>query len=82
MVKSIKGYPLLTGFRGEAPCDIEALEKNLVSLRKMVESHPVIKELDINPLFVHEDGKGTTVADVIIKLAEENGEDEDKIAGS
>ncbi|MEA1967928.1 MAG: acetate--CoA ligase family protein [Thermodesulfobacteriota bacterium] len=71
MVKSIKGYPLLAGFRGEAPCDIEVLEKNLVSLRNMVEHHPVIKELDINPLFVHEDGRGTTVADVIIKLEEE-----------
>lgn len=68
MVKGIKGYPLLAGIRGEAPCDIEALEKNLVSLRAMVTNHPVIKELDVNPLFVHEQGKGTTVADVIIKF--------------
>ncbi len=68
MVKGIKGYPLLAGIRGEAPSDIEALEKNLVSLRALVTDYPVIKELDINPLFVHEAGEGTTVADVIIKF--------------
>lgn len=68
MVKSIKGYPILTGLRGQPPGDIEMLEKNLVSLRTMVDNHPVIKELDINPLFVHGEGEGTTVADVIIKL--------------
>jgi acetyltransferase len=68
MVRGIKGYPLLAGVRGEAPSDIEALEKNLVSLREMVTNHPEIKELDINPLFVHATGEGTTVADVIIKF--------------
>jgi acetyltransferase len=69
MVKAIKGYPILTGLRGESPADIEALEKNLVSLSAMVKNHPEIKELDINPLFVHARGKGTTVADIIITLA-------------
>ncbi len=68
MVKSIKGYPLLTGLRGKPPSDIEMLEKNLVSLRAMVDHHPMIAELDINPLFVHAKGEGTTVADVIITL--------------
>ncbi|SLM29042.1 SucD3 [Desulfamplus magnetovallimortis] len=68
MIKSIKGYPILNGFRGEPKTDIETLEKNLVSLRAMVKNHPVIKELDINPLFVHKEGEGTTVADIIIKL--------------
>jgi len=68
MIKRIKGYPILTGFRGQPPADIEMLEKHLVSLRAMVTHHPVIKELDINPLFVHAKGKGTTVADVIITL--------------
>lgn len=70
MIKSIKGYPILAGMRGEKPGDIEAVEKNLVSLRAMVDNHPIIKELDINPLFVHDEGGGTTVADVIIKLEE------------
>ncbi|OQY52143.1 MAG: acyl-CoA synthetase [Desulfobacteraceae bacterium 4572_89] len=71
MVKSIKGYPILKGLRGEAPSDIEAIEKNIVSLKAMADNHPMIKELDINPLFVHEEGKGTTVADIIIRLEDE-----------
>jgi acetyltransferase len=68
MVKSIRGYPILKGLRGEAPSDIEEIEKNIVSLKALVDDYPVIRELDINPLFVHEAGKKTTVADIIIRL--------------
>ena len=73
MIRSIKGYPILKGLRGEKPSDIEALEKHIVSLKVMADNHPMIKELDINPLFVHEEGEGATVADIIIRL--ENQED-------
>jgi len=68
MIRSIKGYPILSGLRGEKPADIETIEKNLMSLKEMVTDFPIIKELDINPLFVHSEGEGTTVADIIIKL--------------
>ena len=71
MVKTIKGYPILKGLRGEKPSDIETIEKHIVSLKVMADNHPMIKELDINPLFVHEEGKGTTVADIIIRLENE-----------
>lgn len=68
MIREIKGYNLLKGFRGEPRADIEILEKLLVSLSDMVIDHPEIKELDINPLLVHEKGKGATVADCRIIL--------------
>ncbi|MBU1170545.1 MAG: acetate--CoA ligase family protein [Proteobacteria bacterium] len=68
MIKSIKAYPLLTGFRGKPVADIEIIERNLVALSQMVDNHPEIKELDINPLLVHKKGEGATVADVIITL--------------
>ena len=71
MVKSIKGYPILKGLRGEAPSDIEAVEKHIVALKAMADHLPMIRELDINPLFVHEEGCGATVADVIIRLEDE-----------
>jgi len=71
MVKSIKGYPILKGLRGQAPSDIEAIEKNIVSLKAMVDNHPTIVELDINPLFVHGEGEGTTVADIVIRIENE-----------
>ncbi|MGO9213246.1 MAG: acetate--CoA ligase family protein, partial [Syntrophales bacterium] len=56
MVQEIKGYKLLTGFRGRPKADIEAIEKAVISLSNMVVNHPEIKEMDINPLIVHEEG--------------------------
>ncbi|MCJ7773326.1 MAG: acetate--CoA ligase family protein [Desulfobacterales bacterium] len=68
MIQSIKGYKLLQGFRGKPKRDVEHLEKLLISLSDMVTNHPEIIEMDINPLFVHEEGKGATVADCRIIL--------------
>ncbi len=68
MVKSIRGYPILKGLRGENPSDIEAIEKHIVALKAMADHHPMIQELDINPLFVHEQGQGATVADIIVRF--------------
>lgn len=69
MITGIKGSALLNGFRGKAPSDTEAVERALVSLSALVTDHPEIKELDINPLIVHEKGKGATVADCRVILA-------------
>jgi acetyl coenzyme A synthetase (ADP forming)-like protein len=68
MVHEIKGYKMFTGFRGRPKSDVEILEKNIVRLSDMVINHPEIIELDINPLLVHEEGKGSTVADCRIIL--------------
>ena len=70
MVRSIRSFPLLNGFRGKPKTDLEAIHKHLVSLSHLVIDHPEIKELDINPLLVHPEGKGATVADVRIILDE------------
>jgi acetate---CoA ligase (ADP-forming) len=63
MVRSIKGHKLLTGFRGAPRTDIATIERMLVGLSDLVVDHPEIKELDINPLLVHPEGQGVTVAD-------------------
>jgi acetate---CoA ligase (ADP-forming) len=63
MVRQIKGYKLLQGFRGKPKGDIEFIEKCLVSLSHLAINHPEIIELDINPLLVHAEGKGATAAD-------------------
>jgi len=70
MVRSIRSFPLLNGFRGKPITDLEALHKHLVGLSHLGIDHPEIKELDINPLLVHPEGKGATVADVRIILSE------------
>ena len=63
MVRGVKGFSLLNGFRGSPKADVSALEKLLVCLSDLVTDNPEIKELDINPLLVHPDGEGATVAD-------------------
>jgi|AntAceMinimDraft_14_1070370.scaffolds.fasta_scaffold26503_3 acetyltransferase len=68
MIRSIKGYKLLQGFRGRPKADIEILEKSMIRLSDMSVNHPEISEMDINPLLVHEEGKGATVADCRIIL--------------
>jgi acetate---CoA ligase (ADP-forming) len=70
MVRGIKAAPLLEGYRGKRRADTEIIEKYLVSLSNLVMNHPEITELDINPLLVHEEGRGATVADVRIMLTE------------
>ncbi|MGM0540483.1 MAG: acetate--CoA ligase family protein [Thermodesulfobacteriota bacterium] len=68
MVRGIKAHEMLTGFRGRDKADIETIEKLLVSLSNMAQNHPQIQEMDINPLMVHAQGKGATVADCRIIL--------------
>lgn len=74
MIGSIRGNKILKGYRGKQPADTEALEKALVNLSALVMNHPEINELDINPLLVHERGKGATVADcrIILKAPDTN----------
>lgn len=68
MIRSIKSYQLFQGFRDKPKRDVEIIEKLLISLSDMVINHPEIIEMDINPLFVHAEGKGATVADCRIIL--------------
>ncbi len=72
MIRKIQGYKLFTGFRGKPVRDVEILEKLLVCMSDLVTNHPQIHELDINPLLVHEKGKGATVADCRIILKDPN----------
>lgn len=68
MVRQIKTFKMLDGFRGAAKCDVAKLEQTLLSFATMLVNHPEIAECDINPLIVHEDGKGCSVADARIML--------------
>ena len=56
MIRSLKSYPLLTGFRGSTVCDTAALEDGLLRVSAMVEDLPQIAELDCNPFVVRKQG--------------------------
>jgi len=61
MVEEIKGYKILTGIRGEKPSDIAAIKDILARLSEIVIDNPEIKEIDLNPVIVHE--KGASIVD-------------------
>ena len=68
MITRTKTYKILEGFRGEPACDIEAVAECLKRLSQLVTDLEDIKELDINPLFVYEKGKGCAIVDARIIL--------------
>lgn len=52
MLESLKIYPLLTGYRGSRPKNVERLIAVLIRLSYLAADYPEVKELDINPLVV------------------------------
>jgi acetyltransferase len=68
MIKEIRGYKILEGYRGEAPSDIDAIAECLERISQLVMDFEEIKELDINPLIVFEKGKGAKIIDARILI--------------
>jgi len=66
MITEIKAYPLLKGYRGIPPADIEAIVQILVNTSRLVTDHPEINELDLNPVIVYENGAKTVDARIIL----------------
>lgn len=56
MIREIKGYQLIRGFRDEPPRDEEALVNAIAAAADLFLDHPGFTEFDINPLILHEDG--------------------------
>jgi len=73
MVRSVKAYRLLEGWRGSMPADTAAVEKLLLSISAMMEDLPQIHELDLNPVKVLEGRNGYVVIDARIMLADAPG---------
>ena len=70
MIEEIKTVKLLKGVRGEKPSDIESIVEVLLKISQLVIDFPCIIEMDINPLFVKEEGKGSIAGDVRIRIQE------------
>lgn len=55
MLESLKAWPLLQGYRGRPPVDVDRLIELLMRFSYLIAEHPEIEELDINPLLVARD---------------------------
>ncbi len=66
MIAEVKGSAVLRGIRGSKPADVEALKQLLLRVSELVQKHPEIEEMDLNPVFVYENQ--VLVADARVAL--------------
>jgi acyl-CoA synthetase (NDP forming) len=74
MMREIRSFPIIAGIRGEEPYDVEAVQKAILRICRLMEDHPEIQEMDINPLKALTFGKGAIAIDGRITLIAESGE--------
>jgi len=67
MIKEIKGYRMLTGYRGQPPVDEAKLEDMLLAVADFVTQSPIVKELDLNPVIAYNDGAIAVDARVLLE---------------
>ncbi len=67
MLRSLRTFPLLEGYRGSPACDTAAVEDVLLRLSALVETHPEVVELDANPLVASPGG--AVIVDARIRVA-------------
>ena len=66
MIREIKGYPVLEGYRGQEPVDVANLEELILKISSFVEQHPKVEELDLNPVIAYSDGAVAVDARVVL----------------
>ena len=67
MPRSLATYPLLQGYRGSPKADVASLERLLLRVSALVEDHPELAEMDLNPVVVGPGG--AIVVDARARLA-------------
>ena len=67
MVKEIKGYPLLQGYRGKEPANVPALVEMILKISNLIHKNPQIKELELNPVFAYKDRAVAVDARIILE---------------
>jgi acetyl coenzyme A synthetase (ADP forming)-like protein len=68
MVRGIHGLALLTGARGEAGVDLAPAVETLGRVARLMQYHPSIAELDLNPLLLYPDGGRAAAVDARIRV--------------
>jgi acyl-CoA synthetase (NDP forming)/RimJ/RimL family protein N-acetyltransferase len=67
MVRGLRNFPRLDGWRGAPKADVESLEDLLVRVAALADAHPEVAELDLNPVLVAP--AGAVAADARIRVA-------------
>lgn len=67
MIREVKGNKLLTGYRGQPPANLPALEDMLMAVSDFVEQNNVVKEIDLNPVIAGRDDAVAVDATVVLE---------------
>jgi len=68
LLRGIRGRPLLDGYRGHAPADVDALREMLLRVSRLATEVPEISELDLNPVIALPPGHGCRIVDARIRI--------------
>jgi acetyl coenzyme A synthetase (ADP forming)-like protein len=74
MVRSIRGYRVLQGTRGEPPSDEAAIQEVIQRVSQLMGENPLIEELDINPFLVQEKGGVALDARIRVNCEKDSGQ--------
>ncbi len=66
MIREIKGFKLLTGYRGLKPVNLDVIADIIVKVGDLAVKYDVIKEIDLNPIFAYEDRAVAVDARIIL----------------
>lgn len=66
LLRRLRGFSLLDGFRGRTPCDVEAAAAAVAALSRVI-TLPGLTEVEVNPLIVHPAGSGATAVDLLVR---------------
>ena len=69
LLRGIRGFKLLQGYRGHPPADLEALRELLLRLSRLAEDVPEVCELDLNPVIALSPGNGCRIVDARIRVS-------------
>jgi acyl-CoA synthetase (NDP forming) len=69
MLRGLRGFPLLDGFRGAPPADIAALAELVARVSGFAAAcQDAVREVELNPVIVHPAGQGCSVADALLTI--------------
>jgi acetyltransferase len=68
MLRELRSVALLQGFRGSPASDMAALSALIAKVSLIADALPEIGEVELNPVIVHAEGHGVTIADALIVL--------------
>ncbi len=68
ILREVRGFRLLEGWRGSPPADTHALEQVILRVSQLVREVPGIVELDLNPVKVLAGGRGCIVVDARVAV--------------